>query len=63
MKRKKCEAKRNPFNALTSRVSDLVAQFDVPVREIDKVFPEIVLRYRKCDLNERAPLRALRFAN
>src|ERR1044072_1448683 len=41
----------------------LVAQFDVPVREVDEVLPEIVLRGRKCDMHERPPLRSLRFAN
>jgi hypothetical protein len=41
----------------------LVAQFDVPVREIDKVFPEIVLGRRKRNLDKRPPLRPLRFAN
>ena len=42
-------------------VLELVAQLDVPVREIDKVPPEIVLRRSKRDLNKRPPLRPLRF--
>jgi hypothetical protein len=41
----------------------LVAQFDIPVREIDKVLPEIVLGRSKRDLNKWPPLRPLRFAD
>src|SRR5438093_12686715 len=41
----------------------LIAQLDVPVGEIDKVPPAFMLRRRKCDMHERAPLRPLRLAN
>src|SRR4029077_3676544 len=42
---------------------ELVAQFDVPVCEIDKVFPEVVLGGGKGDLDKRPPLRPLRFTD
>ena len=45
------------------RKRSLIAQFDVPVSEIDKVFPEIVLRCGKSDLDERTPLGPFRFAD
>jgi len=35
----------------------------MPVRQIDEVLPEVVLRGRKCDMHERPPLRSLGFAN
>src|SRR5207249_11414105 len=38
-----------------------IAELDVPVREIDKMLPEIVLWSSKCNLHERPPLRSLRF--
>ena len=38
-----------------------VAQFNVPVREIDKMLPEIVLRGGKCNVDERPPFWPLRF--
>ena len=41
----------------------LIAQFDVPVREINEVFPEIVLGRSKCNLDKGPPLRSLRFAD
>jgi hypothetical protein len=44
-------------------VLELIAQFDVPVREIDEVLPEIVLGRSKRDLNKWPPLRPLRFAD
>jgi len=58
-------------SALTIQNSDksrsnsaiLIAQFDVPVREVDEVLPEIVLWGRECDMHERPPLRSLGFAN
>ena len=37
----------------------LIAQLNVPVREIDEMLPEIVLRRSKRDLNKRPPLRSL----
>ncbi len=40
-----------------------IAQFDVPVREIDEVFPELVLGRSERDLDKRPPLRPLRFAD
>ena len=36
----------------------LIAQFNVPVRKIDKMLPEIVLRRGKSDLDERPPFVA-----
>src|SRR4029453_3582207 len=41
----------------------LVAQFDVPVRQINEVFPEVVLGCSKSNLDERPPFRSLRFTN
>ena len=41
----------------------LIAQLDVPVSEIDKVLPEVVLRRRESNLDERPPLGPLRFAD
>src|SRR2546430_6650239 len=52
-------ASQTPYNSQQR----LVAQFDVPVREINEVFPQIVLRRSKSDLDERPPLRSLRFAD
>ena len=44
-------------------VLELVAQFDVPVCQIDEVLPEIVLGRSKRDLNKWPPLRSLWFAD
>jgi hypothetical protein len=44
-------------------LSELIAQFDVPIREINKVLPEIVLRRSKGDLDKRPPLRSLRLSD
>ena len=52
-------ASQTPYNSPRR----LVAQFDVPVREINEVFPEIVLGRSKSDLDKRPPLRSLRFAD
>lgn len=41
----------------------LIAQFDIPVREIDKMPPTFVLGRRKGDLNKWTPLGPLRFAD
>ena len=41
----------------------LIAELNVPVREIDEVFPEIVLRRSERNLDERPPLRPLRLTN
>ena len=41
----------------------LIAQLNIPIRQIDEVFPEIVLRRGKGNLNKRPPLRPLRFAD
>ena len=41
----------------------LIAQLDIPVREIDEVLPEIVLGRSKGDLNKWPPLRPLGFAD
>ena len=40
-----------------------IAQLDVPVGQIDKVSPALVLLRREGDVHERPPLRTLRFAN
>ena len=42
---------------------ELVAQFDVPVCQIDEVLPEIVLGRSERNLNKRPPLRSFGFAN
>jgi hypothetical protein len=52
-------ASQTPYNS----PQRLVAQFDVPVREINEVFPEIVLGRSKGDLDKRPPLWSLRFAD
>src|SRR6266550_5907754 len=52
-------ASQTPYNSQRR----LIAQFDVPVREINEVFPEIVLRRSKSDLDKRPPLWPLRFAD
>ena len=39
----------------------LVAQFNVPVREIDEVLPEVVLGRSEGDLDKRPPLRLAGF--
>ena len=41
----------------------LIAQFDVPVREIDEVLPKVVLRCCKSNVDERPPFWPLRFAD
>jgi len=46
-----------------SREQNSVAELNVPVSEIDEVFPEIVLGRRKGDLDKRTPLRSLRFSD
>jgi len=46
-----------------SREQNSVAELNVPVSEIDEVFPEIVLGRSKRDLNKWPPLRPLRFAD
>src|SRR5437867_2783454 len=51
------------YRSNESRERSLVAQFDVPIREVDKVLPDVVLRSGKCNLHKRTPLRPLRFAD
>ncbi len=51
------------LNPRNPRLNKLVAQLDVPVREIDKVSPALVLLRGERHMNERPPLRPLRFAN
>jgi hypothetical protein len=41
----------------------LIAQFDIPVREIDEMPPAFMLGCRKGDLHKWAPLGPLRFAD
>src|SRR5256886_10623731 len=41
----------------------LIAQFNVPVREIDEVLPEIMLRRGKSDVDEGTPFWPLRLAD
>jgi len=41
----------------------LIAQLDIPIREIDKVLPEIVLRRGEGNLDERPPFWPLRFTD
>src|SRR5437588_9369375 len=48
-----------PNHGRTER--SLIAQLNVPVREIDEVFPEVVLRGGKCDVDERPPFWSLWF--
>src|SRR6266550_7865016 len=52
-------ASQTPYNSQQR----LVAQFDIPVREINEVLPEIVLGRSKGDLDKRPPLRPLGFAD
>src|SRR4051812_45836419 len=42
---------------------DSVAELDVPVSKIDKMSPALVLRRGERDVQERPPLRPLRFSN
>jgi hypothetical protein len=44
-------------------LSHVFAQFDVPVGEVDEMFPAIVFLEAEVDLHEWAPLRPLRLAN
>ena len=53
----------NLNNELRRNLQRLIAQFDVPVREIDEVLPEIVLGRSKGDLDKRPPLWSLRFTD
>lgn len=57
--------RRIRFNASTNhgRTERLIAQLDVPVGEIDKVLPEIMLWSGKSDVDERPPFWPFRFAN
>ena len=41
----------------------LVTKLNVPIRQIDKMFPEIVLRRRKSNLNKGPPLWPFGFAD
>ena len=41
----------------------IFAQLDVPVGEVNEVFPTVVLLQAEADLHERAPFRALGFAH
>jgi hypothetical protein len=40
----------------------LIAEFDVPVGEIDEVLPALVMRAGEREIDERPPLRPLWFA-
>ena len=40
-----------------------IAQFDIPVSEIDKMLPEVVLRRRERNLDERPPFWTFGFAD
>src|SRR5436309_8762538 len=62
------------FNALTNdapsprlrrdrRERSSIAQFDVPIGQIDKMPPALMLGCRKRDLNKWTPLGSLRFAD
>jgi hypothetical protein len=42
---------------------DFFAEFDVPVGEVEEVFPAVVVRTAEIDLHEWAPLRTLRLAD
>lgn len=44
-------------------LSHVFAKFHVPVREIDEMFPTVVLLQAEIDLHERTPFRTLGFAN
>jgi hypothetical protein len=54
---------RLPEPSAICRQRTLIAQLDIPVREIDEVFPEVVLGRSKGDLDKRPPLWPLRFAD
>src|SRR5690606_27190611 len=49
--------------AVTRKSDDIFSQLDVPVGEIDKMLPAVVLLQAEIDLHERAPLRPLGLAN
>ena len=44
-------------------LSHILAQLDVPVGEVNEVFPTVVLVEREIDLQEGTPLRPLGLAN
>ena len=52
---------RRPFNAAPAKPLNAFAQLDVPVSEINEVFPAIVLVQAETDLHEGTPLRPLGF--
>ena len=55
--------RRLPEPSAICRQRTLIAQLDIPVREIDEVLPEIMLGNNKGNLHEWPPLWSLRFAD
>src|SRR6266508_3832354 len=57
-------SRRFNFSTSHGRIErNSIAQLDVPVSEIDEVFPQVVLRSGKRNLHKWPPLRPLRFAD
>src|SRR5207247_5000278 len=54
---------RLPEPSAICRQRTLIAQLDIPVREIDEVLPKIMLGRNKGNLHEWPPLWSLRFAD
>jgi hypothetical protein len=42
---------------------DILSEFDVPIREVEEVFPTVVVGETEVDLDEGAPLGSFGFAN
>src|SRR5579872_6155803 len=52
-----------PMKKQRSRLAHILAQFHVPISEIDEMLPAFVLVQTEVDLHERTPLGPFRFAN
>src|SRR5207245_1105812 len=51
---------RRDHHAPAERLPDVLAEFDVPIGEVEEMFPTIVRHATDRDVDERTPLRALR---
>ncbi len=52
-----------PFTAAPANPLNAFAQLDIPVSQVNEVFPAIVLVQAETDLHEGTPLRPLRFSD
>ena len=51
------------LNFQLTRLHDIFAEFDVPIGEVEEVFPAFVMGETEVDLHKGAPLRAFRLTN